>query len=424
VWWLVGGSGEVAFRALALAAMWVALTLMYVLLRRAFGVLPTLVAVLAFWSNPLIIHYAFFARPYALLLAATVGFCLAYDSSDSTLRSIMMTAAAAALLCTIHYFGIFALASVVVGDALTRRAELRASVRRALPTAAGPLVLATLLPFYRGQMQGFSHTSWLPQVTAEFAINAIVEILAFPILIAALLILAWWVTELLRERAVLLEDFENHNVTSSSLQSMAGLSGLLLVPLLVTLFSVLDRTNAVVDRYMIAALLGFTPLLAMVASRSAVKVLILMTVFLVMLSWWKVREVEEGYAGWNHNRDELIAEYGAIDDGLPIVTLDTHEAFVLYEYAPKIRNQLMVVDLSGWYQNSPSFVIAVDYESTVKWRRLYPDMPRLVTLDDLRGIGEFHLVATTEAPIVPSGPPPFQRVRGVGWNAVYRVHPD
>jgi hypothetical protein len=84
----------------------------------------------------------------------------------------------------------------------------------------------------------------------------------------------------------------------------------------------------------------------------------------------------------------------------------------------------MVVDLTERYRNNPSFVIAVDYESTVKWRKLYPDMPKLVTLDDLRNVGDFHLVPTTEAPIIPLGPPPFQRVRGVGWNAVYRVHPD
>src|SRR5216684_4013006 len=70
-WGVLGGSGETAFRTLALVSMWIALVLIYAILRRTFTVLPCLLAVLAFWSSPPIIAYAFYARPYAPLLAAT-----------------------------------------------------------------------------------------------------------------------------------------------------------------------------------------------------------------------------------------------------------------------------------------------------------------------------------------------------------------
>src|SRR6266849_4133260 len=39
-WQLLGGSAETAFRTLSLVSMWVALVLIYVLLRRTFAVLP------------------------------------------------------------------------------------------------------------------------------------------------------------------------------------------------------------------------------------------------------------------------------------------------------------------------------------------------------------------------------------------------
>jgi uncharacterized membrane protein len=47
-WGLLGGSAETAFRTLSFVSMWIALVLLYILLRRIFAVLPSLVAVLAF----------------------------------------------------------------------------------------------------------------------------------------------------------------------------------------------------------------------------------------------------------------------------------------------------------------------------------------------------------------------------------------
>ncbi len=418
-WWLIGGSGETAFRALALAGTWAALCLLYVLLRRSFGVLVALVAVLALWANPLVIRYAFFARPYALLLAATVGFCLVYQRHDSSLRSNIATAAMAALLCTIHYFGIFALVSVVLGDALAHRLTLRGWMMRLLPVAAGPLALLACLPFYRGETEGFTHTSWLAPITARFAVKIAVAEFRFPIHILTLLVLLWMVSEFLSKLGVRFVRANDLASMSTRLRSTAGISGLLLVPLFVVLFSVFDHTNAFVDRYMITALLGFVPLLAILASRSAAPVLIALSVFLVCLSWWNVRRTAEWFSTWNSDRAEIFDNYSVLDDDLPIVTLDIHEAFGLYEYAPSLRKRLFVADLRGHYQND---LIIVDYESATKWRKLYPDMPELITLDDLRRMGEFHLVAKSEFEIVPAGPPPFQRVKGFGPNALFRVH--
>jgi hypothetical protein len=39
----------------------------------------------------------------------------------------------------------------------------------------------------------------------------------------------------------------------------------------------------------------------------------------------------------------------------------------------------------------------VDYEFETKWLTIYPDLPKLVNLDQLRHMGKFHLVNPTDA---------------------------
>jgi len=140
-WGLLGGSAESAFRTLSFVSIWAALVLTYALMRRSFTVVPALVTVLAFWSNPPAIQYAFYARSYAPLIAATAGFCLIYGQDKKGPLAIAFTATLAALICTLHYFGIFALASVVLGDTLARHEPLPAMIRRWAPVTAGPIAL-------------------------------------------------------------------------------------------------------------------------------------------------------------------------------------------------------------------------------------------------------------------------------------------
>ena len=149
-WRLWGGSPETAFRVLSFLTMWLALVLTYAVLRRSFAILPALVAVLALWSYRPIVMYAFFARPYALLLASTAGFCLIYGEERTDGLWAALTAVAAALVCSSHYFGIFGLASIVFVDIITRPATPSRMFRRLLPVAAGPISLLLLVPFIRG----------------------------------------------------------------------------------------------------------------------------------------------------------------------------------------------------------------------------------------------------------------------------------
>ena len=166
-WWmaaLMGGNAESGFRSLAFLAVWVALLLTYAVLRRSFAELPALIAILTLWSCQLIVMCAFFARPYAILLASTAAFCLAYGIEEEIRAwSSLAIALCAMLVCGVHYFGIIALAAIVLGDATIRRESWRTWSTRLIPAAAGPILWILFLPIFRAQIAGYDVRTFLPR---------------------------------------------------------------------------------------------------------------------------------------------------------------------------------------------------------------------------------------------------------------------
>jgi hypothetical protein len=390
-WGLLGGSAEIAFRILSIVAMWVALVLLYVLLRRSFAILPAVVAVLAFWSNSQIIYYGFFyARPYAPLLAVTVGFCLIYGLDNKRPLAIALTAVMAALVCTLHYFGIFALASVVLGDTLARREPLSAMIRRWLPAAAGPIALASCWPFSHSWKNGGTILSCFPPLTLSFAAGSFGELLQGTVEPIALLVLALSISFLVRLRTRLVGNIgEERTVSIGPLQPVAGLLGLILLPIFVAVFSALT-SPAMTTRYMLPGLLGVTALLAILASKISPRILTGTAMLLILLGAWHLRLYGDGQARWQATEEQMM-NIGQ-NDQLAIVTLDRHEAYLLYAYAPRLRDRLFIADLRHSHGSSLSRCLMVDYDSEDKWSRVYPDLPKLVSLDQLRDMGKFHLV--------------------------------
>jgi len=397
-WGLIGGSAETAFRTLAFVSMWVALVLTYVLLRRSFAVLPALVAVLAFWSSHAIIAYAFYARPYAPLLAATAGFCLVYGQDKKGPAAIALTAAIAALICTLHYFGVFALASVVLGDTLSRREPLPATIRRCLPAAAGPIALASCWPFVHAWKTGQTVFTYLPPLTLGFAVRAVLLSWSGAWEPTVVLVLAWCTSAVTRQIIRLLrrggEKAQSPNI--GPLQPVAGLFGLILVPIVVAIFSAL-AFPAMTTRYMIPGLLGVTALLAVLASYTSPRILAGAAMLLITLGARNVRHFSEVQMKWQATENQMM-RIGQLDQ-LAIVTFNPHEAYLLYAYAPSLRNRLLIADLRQSHRLQLSRCILLDYGIENKWSTVYPDLPRLVSLDQLRHLGNFQLV-NSEAPVL------------------------
>jgi len=430
-WGLVGGSGETAFRTLAFVSMWVALVLIYALLRRTFAVLPALVAVLAFWSSPPIIEYAFFARPYAPLLAAIAGFCLIYGADKKGPAATALTAAMAALVCTLHYFGVFALASVVLGDTLARHEPLPAMIRRWLPAAAGPIAVAACWPFVHAWNTGQTVFSYLPPQSLGSAVRDVFLSWGGALEATVILAFAWSISSLARLTIHLLGySGEARTPNIGPLQPVAGLLGLILVPMFLAIFSALVYP-AMTIRYMIPGLLGVTALLAVVASNTSPRILVGTAMLLMLLGARNLRVYSAWKLRWQ-TAEEQMTKIGQ-GDQLAIVTFNVHEAYLLYAYAPSLRSRLFIADFRTTHRDKLSRVVLLDYELETKWSTVYADLPKLANLDQLRRMGKFHLV-NSEPPVLadqenrPSISLPLQKVAQVlsfrSVDGLYEVRPN
>lgn len=393
---LLGGSAETAFRTLSFISVWVAVVLIYTLLRRTFAVLPASVAVLGFWSSLPIIGCAFFARPYALLLAAIAGFCLIYGLDNKRPLVTALTAVMATLVCTLHYFGVFALAAVVLGDTLARREPLRAMIRRWLPSAAGPIALAFCWPFVHTWKAGLTVFTYLPPQTFGSAVRNVLYSWAGAPEATAVLVSAWCISDvtslIIRRLGYSSEKAPSRN--TGPLQPVAGLLGLILVPIFVAIFSALAY-SAMTIHHMIPGLLGVTVLLAIVASNTPPRILAGTAMLLMLVGVRNLRLYSATQMRWQATEDRTM-KIGQNDE-LPIVTFTSHEAYLLYAYAPTLRNRLFVADLRENHRSQLFRGMFVDYEFENKWLTVFPDLPKLVNLDQLRHMGKFHLVKPTDA---------------------------
>jgi hypothetical protein len=333
-WGIARGSGEGAFRGLSLVATVIALLATYAVLRRSFATLPTIVAILALWSCPLVIHSAFYARPYALLLAATAGFSFVYGIEDLRPAGLVLLATLSVMVCTVHYFGCLGLTAIVLGELLTSRTKLRSQHRRLLAVLAGPVALVACLPLMGAQIEGFSHLGYSGPLTTDYGVSTVVELLGVPMLIASGLVVAWWISELGLSRGSVQKIVGAHDQVVR-LQPVAGLSALLLVPLMVIALSPLAR-NLVVASEMIAGLLGSTALIAMLGCRLSTRMLTVAAVALVLMSGWNARVVSTDLSALQAGEEIMLKQRAALTDkGLPIVTFNHPAAFATSEHAPR-----------------------------------------------------------------------------------------
>ena len=421
---MVGGSSgrgdaETGFRTLAFLAIWVALLLTYLVLRRSFAKLPALIAILTLWSCHLIVMCAFFARPYAVLLASTAAFCLAYGVEEEiSPLSALAIALCAMLVCGVHYFGIIALAAIVLGDATIRQESWRNCSNRLIPAAAGPVLWIVFLPIFRAQIAGYDVRTFLPPLTLHYAIKVILDLWQVPLRVLPILLGAWGISRLLAGRfgtAVAA-------IAPINLQPMAGMLGLLLVPLAILTISI--KENHFVDRYMVTALLGLVPIISIVASRLSTRLQVTIIVLVALLGASATHNLGVAWAHWQDAEDEMIEQCASrAGDGLPIVSLTTHEAYTLYEYAPQLRDKVVFLDLQSSDRNRLTGATINDGTCFRKWQTVVPGAPRVVTLDELREMGKFHVVDKTDWPIEKTGNLPFRKVTGVGLSRVFEVEP-
>ncbi|MDH3716526.1 MAG: glycosyltransferase family 39 protein, partial [Planctomycetota bacterium] len=170
---------EARLRFLSLGVVLLALAGTYVLLRSICSPYAAMAAVLALWCHPLIIEYAFEARPYGLWLAASVWLAVFINQvqrQPAQWYSHVMLAVTAAVLCTVHYFGIVALLCVVCGHIVFRKVPWHKGWWRLSALLAGPLALAACSPFLLEQRSALTVPTWVPPPSAAYLVTFIVDL--------------------------------------------------------------------------------------------------------------------------------------------------------------------------------------------------------------------------------------------------------
>jgi hypothetical protein len=436
-------SPRVTLRSLSLLCTWLALVGVYALLRRGISIWPAVLGVLAVWAHPDVVEQAFEARFYGPLLAATVAMCLTLRIQGNSIPRGILVALTAALLCTLHYFGIIILGSicfamVLIDSEPTRSRQSRSGstfrgtdpnappehqVRertpwhlqpvgdrliRLLPAAAGPIALAPFLWFVHTQAAGLTVKTWLDPYSPFLAGQFMVDVLCTLPLLAA--VVAWVIGQLLPPSIIKTRSADRQPL----LEAAVPLLAMVLVPIAIIVFSATVQ-SALRPRYAIAAALILAPITAMLAAPLGRYVLVGVAIALSSLTVMKLH----GEASYREtqlqvltdNRDTLESQSPA----LPIYLTDRGNATELLNFAPELFPRMHLLDLRkrGIYLTNYRL-----YETRMigKVNAFYP-LPPLVRVDRLEGVGKFNLIAPNEDMLTLLQEQPLDHIDGMVYRA-------
>ena len=263
-----GGLSPITARIVAAACVVGALTTVYLLLRDQFSPWPAAIGTMAVWAQQVVMHAAFDARLYGPLLFASgcmLVVLLRTARQQPTLVSGVSLALVSVVLCTIHYFGILTWGIAIGTVVLFGPGPWTATVRRLLPSIAGPLALCACAPLYLGQRASLTLATWMPDLSALGAVRLLaIFFLTLPLAVA----LCCWAIIVVRDRTA--GSFVER-VMGGPLTRPLALGPLLLltqaaVAFVLVAFSLLMQP-ATEPRYWIAGTVAVAPVVAFVFSR-------------------------------------------------------------------------------------------------------------------------------------------------------------
>jgi hypothetical protein len=339
---LGGGPGEVVYRVAALLAVFLALLGVYALLRRRFSILVAATVVLALWCHPMVRYHAFEARAYGVWLAAIVWFAYFLERCRAKPRSWtahLLVAVTAALVCTVHYFGILSLGLVTAADLVRRRRG--GDLRRVLPAvAAGPVTLLLCLPMLLHQKASFSVATWVLAPTWSSTWACFQELLLPRALLLGLfagLLVVVPVLRLVRRPPSTGADAE---------ADWGGLLRLLALGLLPLVLLILSFTvqPMLLSRYALPAVVALAPPLAFLLARLPRTAVGATALCLAVVSAWDLREDAASYRQRDRQTQDLIAVLRSrTTDGI-VLTRHCHALYVVCHYAPDLRDRCFFLE--------------------------------------------------------------------------------
>jgi tetratricopeptide (TPR) repeat protein len=318
-------------------------------------------------------------------------------------------AVSSVFVCTIHYFGIFTLFFIAAGSAVWISRTTR-NYRRLIPVIAGPIALAACTPFYLGQTKALSVPTWISPLSPH-QIRELLEAYVFtPTILATIgvfvLSLAWRVRRSDRQRL--------------SYEALLPLLALLCMPLLLVVISAFVQPSMQL-RYVLPAILAWTPLVALVADRlsSFGK-----TAFLCLLFFFSVNQLSayaDQLAGFHsHISSEKTTISAFLDSGFVLMDPSRASLYPLAEATAR-PSQLVIPDFTDSVARARKFSdrMIIDRDVSRVHNRLY-GFPLLESIDEIHSKDLYVFLPVFETAYTLSLLFPDAQVTSLG-SRVYRI---
>jgi hypothetical protein len=388
---LTCGASEETVRAFAFLSVVVALLGIYAALRQAFSGPTAFTAVLAIWCHPLVIHHAFEGRFYGPWLAAAVWFAYLLSRSPSSGRKGLwnvLLAASAVLLCTIHYFGIFSFALITGFEFLFHCPVKRFTRTNLAAIALGPLALLACMPFYLGQEAALTVPTWLDPPSVEGVIEFGGDVL-FPRYLAGILLVPW-LFFLLQARG----PDPRPEPRPSQAAALAGMSGLVLLPVVLIVFS-LAIQPVLLGRYAIPAVAALAPAVGFLVARTSRVWAVGLCLFFVLVGTRTLMTECVNYQDEEQKTQELISAIRNQTGTAPVAFESSHELSVVCRYAPDLADRCYFLDFErgqiGLVDNRRIILRDLSRKVAENYGK-----PALISWDALRHLPKHYVVLDTD----------------------------
>lgn len=339
---LFGPLTATKLHALSFAAVWLALVLVYLSLRRVFATSVSAAGALAVASHALVISHTFEARYYGfwLLFCAAFAWAAGVDHGrTSSKRRALAVAIASVLLCTIHWFGVLTLALMCVGVAVAGEGGWSGRVRRLGPAAAGIVVLSACSPLVFAQRKLFTTPIWVPDLNVGQVVEMSRTFFVSAVPVLATLIL---VAGTFREPGSVPTD-DASRARWWRHPSMAALISLSLMPVVIALVSWLVQPT-MLPRYAIATSLAWAPLAAAAAQSLRRPQRLLWSALLLAIAWMNVRAEAAAKRAF---AVDVAADVRAYDEarptGIPILFQLRHVLYPVAAIHPERRDSMALL---------------------------------------------------------------------------------
>ena len=170
VLWLISKvtslSDELLLRSFSCAVGLGGLIATYFLLRIRFPWRVSWVAVLGMWSSsPQLTQQMFEGRTYSFWFATVAILCLLLGLRATGIWQVVCVAAVAAMMCSIHYFGIITIGLIIVSQFCCNLRDTRQRWLIGAALASGVITLIASLPVYFRQRAAVPVPTWIPPPT-------------------------------------------------------------------------------------------------------------------------------------------------------------------------------------------------------------------------------------------------------------------